>query len=247
MIKVAIVDDEKNSREILKRLILETGLDIEIIGEADSVETGYKMINDKLPQVIFLDVEMLDGTGFDLLEKFDKINFEIIFSTAYDKYAIKAFRYSALDYLLKPIDLSELEEAIGRVSINNEGQENSSIKLLLENIRADSQNKKIALKSASKIDFVEIDKIICLKAEGSYTELIIEGDRRIMSTNPLKYFDSMFDSDSNFFRLNKSCMINMKHIKVYKKGVESLELDNGLVIEIARRRRKEFLERFNLI
>jgi len=249
MITVAVIDDEKNSREVLKRLILETGFDVEIIGEADSVETGFIMINDKKPQVIFLDIEMLDGTGFDLLEKFERIDFDIIFSTAYDKYAIKAFKYSALDYLLKPIDLLELEEAMVKVSerVGNEEKENSSIRALLENLQNGSENKKIALKSATKIDFVYMDKIICLFAEGAYTDVIIDGDKKVVSTNPLKYFDSMFDGDSSFFRLSKSCLVNMKYIKTYKKDTEKLELENGMEVEIARRRKKEFLEKLDLI
>ena len=145
MITVVIIDDEKNSREVLKRLILETGLEVEVIGEADSVENGFVVIQEKDPQLVFLDIEMLDGTGFDLLEKFDKVDFEIVFSTAYDKYAIKAFKYSALDYLLKPIDLTELEGAIKKASnkVGNERKENSKIKVLLENLTRDSTNKKI--------------------------------------------------------------------------------------------------------
>jgi len=249
MIRVAIIDDEKNSREVLKRLILETGIDIDIVGEADSVESGFEIINEVNPDLIFLDVEMLDGTGFGLLEKFEKINFDIIFSTAYDKYAIKAFKYSALDYLLKPINLSELEDAIQKFTEKEKGkgQENLSIKMLLENLRTDSQNKKIALKSATKIDFVFMNKISCLVAQGAYTEVIMNDGEKVLSTNPLKHFNTMFEGSSMFFRISKSSLINLNQIKTFKKSIDIIELDNGEELELARRRRKEFLDTLNLI
>lgn len=249
MITGVIIDDEKNSSDVLKRLILETGLDVEIIGEANSVETGFIEINEKNPQLVFLDIEMLDGTGFDLLEKFDKIDFEIIFCTAYDKYAIKAFKYSALDYLLKPIDLLELESAINKVAerIGKEKKETSNIKMLLENFARDANSKKIALKGATKIDFVFINEIACLFAQGAYTEVINLGGEMIVSTNPLKYFDSMFEDNTNFFRISKSCLINLNQIKTYRKNSDMIELENGLEVEVARRRRKEFLDRLDLM
>tara|TARA_B100000809_G_scaffold266778_1_gene331501 strand:+ start:599 stop:1348 length:750 start_codon:yes stop_codon:yes gene_type:complete len=249
MIRVVIVDDERNSREVLKRLILETELDIDIVGEGDSVENGFNVINETNPDLIFLDVEMLDGTGFGLLEKFDEINFDIIFSTAYDKYAVKAFKYSALDYLLKPIDLSELEEVLQKVAekerLGNEGD--VSIRTLLENLTIDSPNKKIALKSATKIDFVFMDKISCLIAQGAYTEVVMIDGKKILSTNPLKHFDVMFEGDPIFFRISKSCLINLNEIKTFKKSLDIIELDNGVELELARRRRKEFLEVLNLV
>jgi len=249
MIRVVIVDDEKNSREVLKRLIWETGLEIDVVGEGDSVEGGFDVINATNPDLIFLDVEMLDGTGFGLLEKFDIINFDIIFSTAYDKYAVKAFKYSALDYLLKPIDLSELEDALQKI-VDKErdgGEANVSIQALLENLTTDYPNKKIALKSANRIDFVFMNKISCLIAQGAYTDVVMNDGERILSTNPLKHFDVMFEGDSMFFRISKSCLINLNQIKTYKKNLDLVELDNGEELELARRRRREFLDVLNLV
>ena len=118
MIRAVIIEDEKKSREVLKRLIQEIDIDVEIIGEGDSMESGFKIINKEKPELVFLDIEMLDGTGFNLLEKFEEIEFNVIFTTAYDKYAVKAFKYSAIDYLLKPIGLEELENAVLEVKTN---------------------------------------------------------------------------------------------------------------------------------
>jgi two-component system LytT family response regulator len=250
MITAVIIDDEKKSREVLKRLIKETNTEVLILAEADSVEEGFKVLNKELPQLIFLDIEMLDGTGFNLLEKFKEIDFEIIFTTAYDKYAIKAFKFSAIDYLLKPIDIEDLEKAILRASnsIDLNMYTNSRVEVLLNSIKEEKINKKIAIKSANKIDFVIIDEIICCNAEQSYTEIILKNDRKIIGTKPLKHFESILSEGClGFYRVSKSCLLNLNFVISYNKDNDTIELKNGLLIEISRRRKKEFLEAIELM
>jgi len=244
MITAVIVDDEKKSREVLTQLIKEAEIDINILGQADSVEKGFEIINLEHPQLIFLDVEMLDGTGFNLLERFKDINFEVIFTTAYDHYAIQAFKYSAIDYLLKPINIDELKDAIDRAkkTIAKSISVNSQIDVLLSNIQNNSKNKRIAIKGADRIDFVEVDDIVYCMSGSSYTDIVMKDGRTVVATKPLKYFDSMLSVDFNFFRVSRVHLINPIYIRSYKKEKEAVELTKGIEIEVSRRRKKEFLE-----
>lgn len=239
-----IVDDEAKSREILKRLLREVDLDIEIVGEAHSVESGYKIISETQPQLVFLDVEMLDGTGFNLLEKFEQFEFKVIFTTAYDKYAIKAFKYSAVDYLLKPIGLDELEDAVFEVKrgIDKEASYNLQIKTLINNIK-ETEKKRLAIKSAALIDFVNVDDILYCEAAESYATVHLISGHKITASKPLKHFDSILTEQDNFFRVSKSCLINLDYIKSYIKAKDLVELNDGTRVELSRRRKREFLER----
>tara|TARA_R110001592_G_C13108138_1_gene744693 strand:+ start:875 stop:1621 length:747 start_codon:yes stop_codon:yes gene_type:complete len=247
MLNAVIIDDEKNSRNVLKRLLEEIDLDVNIIDETDGVVEGVKLINAVKPQLVFLDIEMLDGTGFNVLERVNEVNFKVVFTTAYDKYAIKAFKYSAVDYLLKPIDIDDLEEAIVRVkdAIKNEEPQYSQISNLLTNIKISDSDKKVAIKSANKIDFIQIKDIICFKAESSYTEIFLLKDRKIIASKPLKFYAPIFEDDATFFRLDRTYLINTNYIKSYSKDKDTVELENGIEIPLARRRKKEFLDLIN--
>lgn len=247
MIKAVIIDDEKNSRSVLKRLLEELDLVVNILGEADGVVDGVKIINTLKPQLVFLDIEMLDGTGFNVLERVNEVDFKVIFTTAYDRYAIKAFKYSAVDYLLKPIDLDGLDEAIYRVkeSIERETLPSNQISNLLANIKVSDTEKKVAINSANKIDFIQIKDIICLKAESSYTEIFLLNDKKIIASKPLKFYASIFEDEATFFRLDRTYLINTNYIKSYLKDKDTVELENGIELQVARRRKKEFLELIN--
>lgn len=243
MITAVIIDDEKKSIEILKKLINEINSKVNIVNHAQSVEEGFNLINREQPQLVFLDVEMLDGTGFNLLEKFTEINFQVIFITAYDQYAIKAFKYSAVDFLLKPIDIQELESAVQRASklIEKETTSFDQIKALLNNINQENTVKKIALKSAAKYDFICSDELICILAEYNYSDLFLLGGKKITASQPLKHFEELFENNPNFFRVSRSCIISLNHIKAYHKNKEQIELINGTKVDLARRKKKEFL------
>lgn len=248
MIGGVIIDDETKSREVLKFLLNELEQKITVIGEANSVKTGKKLIEDMQPEVVFLDVEMLDGTGFNLLEELSEINFKLIFITAYDNYAIQAFKYSAIDYILKPVDTDELEDAVSRVVklIDEETSNKYQVKALLNNINSDSK-RQIAVSSANKINIINEEDIVCLLADGNYTEVIVVNDSKIISTKPLKYFNSIFDSHGDFFRVSKSSIVNKKSIKSFDKSSNTILLSNGSSLEVSRRRKKDFIDELNLI
>jgi two-component system LytT family response regulator len=248
MIRAIIVDDETKSREVLKRLLQEVDLDIDIVGEGDSVESGFEVITKEKPQLVFLDVEMLDGTGFNLLEKFDQVDFSVIFTTAYDKYAIKAFKYSAIDYLLKPIGIEELEDAVFEVQkgINIELNYHAQIKALINNSK-ETGVKKLAIKGANKIDFIIVDDILYCESEESYCLITMVDNRKITASKPLKHFDTVLAEHADFFRASKSCLINIKFIRSFVKSKDIIELTNGYTVEVSRRRRKEFLEKMEAI
>lgn len=248
MIRAVIVDDETKSREVLKRLLQEVDLDIDIVGEGDSVESGFEVITKEKPQLVFLDVEMLDGTGFNLLEKFDQVDFSVIFTTAYDKYAIKAFKYSAIDYLLKPIGIEELEDAVFEVQkgINIELNYSAQIKALINNSK-ETGVKKLAIKGANKIDFIIVDDILYCESEESYCLITMVDNRKITASKPLKYFDTVLAEHADFFRVSKSCLINIKFIRSFVKTKDIIELTNGHTVEVSRRRRREFLDKMEAI
>lgn len=244
MITAVIIDDEKKAIKAIKRLIKEIEIEIEILNEASSVDEGFKIIEQEKPQLIFLDVEMLDGTGFNLLEKFDTIDFKIIFTTAYDHYAVRAFKYSAIDYLLKPINIDEFEEAIIRAkkALNKKSDTNAQINALFNNLKKDNTHKKIIIKSTNKMDFIEVKDIIYCSAESTYTEFVLSNNKKITTSKPLRYFDTLLTNDFPFFRASRTHLINMNYIESYQKGKEIIELGDGIEIEISRRRRKDFLD-----
>ncbi|MCT4580063.1 MAG: response regulator transcription factor [Flavobacteriales bacterium] len=248
MIGGVIIDDETKSREVLKFLLNELEKEIFILGEANSVKTGVELIQTKRPQVVFLDVEMLDGTGFNLLEELSEINFKLIFITAYDSYAIQAFKYSAVDYILKPIDTEELESAVDRTIqlIEKEISNNYQIKALLNNISHDTK-KQVAISSSNKINIVNEDEVVCLLADGNYTEVIVDNIPKIISTKPLKYFNNVFENNGDFFRISKSCIVNKRYIRAFNKAKSSIELYNEMELEVSRRRKKDFIQELNMI
>lgn len=248
MIKALIVDDEGNARETLKMLVEQHTSNVEIFGMADSAETAYKMINELQPDLVFLDVEMPKGNGFDLLEHFDKVNFQVIFTTAYGHYAIKAIKFSALDYLLKPIDIDELRMAIDKVREHIAEQrnesENESIKTLIENLNNTSM-RKIAIPDLEGITFVDIDDIIRCEADRNYTCIHLQNGRKLLSSKVLKEYEKLF-TDYQFIRLHNSHIINLRHVKRYIKGEGgTVIMSDESSVDVSRRRKSEFLERLS--
>lgn len=242
MINAVVIDDEEKSRKVLIRLINEITEDVKIIGEAGSVNDGYSVINQLNPDLIFLDIEMLDGTGFNLLEKFAAIKFDIIFTTAYDQYAIQAFKYSALDYLLKPINIDELENAISRVK-KDETSTNDKYALienLLQNITS-SKPKRIAIKGAISIDYISINEILYCSTDMYLTEFCMLNGSKVHSIKTLKDYEELLDEDI-FFRVSKSHLINSNFVASYKKDTSIVKMSNNFEIEVTRRRKREFIE-----
>lgn len=246
VLKVLIIDDEKKSRESLKNLLLEYCTDVSIEGMADTVEKGLELIKQTNPQLVFLDIEMQSSTGFDLLKKVVKLNFEVIFTTAYEQYALKAIKFSALDYLLKPIDVNELKQAIEKYKQKNSLPENKKLEQLIQNI----QNKvprKITLSTSEGLLFVEIDKIIRCEAQGAYTVFYLKDNRKIMVSKNLKEYENLL-SDQGFVRVHNSHLVNIKEVqKFIKSDGGTIILKDGTQVAVSNSKREEFLQLMKMI
>jgi two-component system LytT family response regulator len=243
MIEAVIIDDELKAREIMKQFINSFDSELEIIGTADSVESGYKLLMNTNPQVVFLDVEMLDGTGFDLLQKLEDRPFKVIFTTAYDQYAIKAFKYNTIDYLLKPINITELEEAVRKVQeiITSDNTVDNRLEDLLSNFKQELKVKKLAVSSASGIDFLRIDEIMYCEADTSYTYIHSKSGKKTTSSKGLSQYEKLVPA-SSFIRVNRAFLINIDYIDNFRKTSNIITMKDGTEIELSRRKKKEFLE-----
>jgi len=245
VIKAIIVDDEKRGRETLQNLVAKYTSNVEIIDMAESAKDGIDLINKIKPDLVFLDIEMPHGSGFDLLESFKgDINFEVIFTTAFDQYAIQAIKFAALDYLLKPIDIEELQEAIKRVE-QQMGAAGSSknFEVFLENLKGIT--KKIALPTGNGISFIETSDIIRCEASGNYTCFYLKSKEKILVSKTLKEFEDIL-GEQDFYRVHNSHLVNLIHVVKYVKlGGDMVVMDDGSQIEISRRKKDGFLNRLS--
>jgi two-component system, LytTR family, response regulator len=229
MITAVLIDDDKHLRKGLKALLERYTNDIVMIGEAESVKTGVKLLEKLQPQVIFLDIHLSDGTGFDILEqlanKGGKTNAHIVFITAHEQYAVKAFKFSALDFILKPVDPEELQNSIAKIK-EVVGKTNSfeHIDLLLENIRKKVDNyKRIALSTSDGIHLFEVSDIIRCESKGNYTEFFIKNHKPVLISKTLKEYEEML-TEHGFERIHQSHLINLTYLKSYIKS------DGGYVV-----------------
>ncbi len=237
MIKAILVDDERKSILTLQKLLEKYCTDFKVLGTADNVHDAVKIINEKEPDVIFLDIEMTDGTGFDLLKKFDNPFFRFVFVTAYSRYAVKAFRYSAIDYLLKPVDVDDLKVAAEKIRNSVENG------IILKQHRS-VKGKMLRLRSKKDFLHVSSDQIIRLKAFGSYTKIMMLNNEEHLLPYNLGTLEKKLN-DNNFVRVHRSETININYIvRIIKTQTLHAELVGGHMVEISRRS-KIFL--FNLI
>ncbi len=248
MITALLIDDDDNLRSGMKGLLALYAPNIKIIGEADSVVTGIEAITNQQPQVVFLDIQLNDGTGFDILEqlatKNGKTTSHIVFITAHEQYAIKAFRFSALDFLLKPVDPDELEKVIEKIKDVLEKTDNyAHIDLLLENIRKKVDNfKRIALSNSDGMHLFEISDIIRCESQDNYTLFHIKNSKPILISKTLKEYDELL-TEHGFVRVHQSHLINLTYLKSYikKDGGYVIMADNS-TIPIAQRKREQLQE-----
>ncbi|NLU37433.1 MAG: response regulator transcription factor [Bacteroidales bacterium] len=241
MIKSIIIDDEVNGRENLRGALERYCHEIVVVGDANSVLTGIEAINQHHPDLIFLDIEMPDGNGFKLLEFFERPEFGIIFVTAYDHYAIQAIRFSAIDYLLKPINIIELKKAVGRFCSSRKEQSEMIMQQFKQNFLVDSPSKKIALPTAEKIEFREVQSIIRCEGEGNYTHFIFNDGTKLLISRSLIEFEEILEG-FGFIRTHKTHLVNQRHIKSFNKTDGcSLTMSNGQNVPVSRRRKEEIL------
>jgi len=221
---------------------------VEVIGEAENAETGVQLIRNTKPDLVFLDIEMPYGNAFDLLDKLKPVNFEVIFVTAFNDYSLKAFRYSALDYLLKPVNIEELQISVVRATEKLKSKQlQNQLDLLLHNLtKPDPTLQKLALPSKEGLVFIVIGDIIRCEANGGYTYFFMQGGEKIVSAKNIKEYEDLLP-ENLFFRVHNSHLINLNCIKKYHRGRGGfVEMNDGVHIEVATRRKDEFLSKFNL-
>lgn len=248
MIKALIIDDEQKARNILQHYIVNFIPEITEIRQAESVDAAHELLKEYEPGIIFLDVEMPHKNGFDFLVALKDPSFDVIFTTAYNQYAIQAIRFSALDYLLKPVDPDELKAAVLRHVDRRESSQQK--KELFDNLVANIEKKevkdfKIAVPSSEGVYFFMIDEILRLEADRSYTHIHLTNKKPFIASKTLKHFEEMLDEFS-FIRTHKSHLVNPKHITRISNDNEFVLLTDGTKVEVSRRKKEEVLQQLNL-
>ncbi|GDX52955.1 DNA-binding response regulator [Bacteroidota bacterium] len=247
-IKAILIDDEVNCTDILSIQLKKHCSNVEVIAVCNSAKDGIEKINELNPDVIFLDIEMPHMNGFRLLEQLTPFNFEVVFTTAYDEFAIKAFKVCATDYLLKPIDKTELIEAVRKVATKKNGNNNSSTQMteLLKMISSQSQEKKIALPTNDGMLFLKPSDIIRCESDSNYTYVFLANGEKICVTKTLKQVEESLHGFS-FFRVHQSHLVNLNHVIKYNRDDSGIITSDGTTITIARQRKEGFLEMFSKI
>jgi two-component system LytT family response regulator len=237
-----IIDDEHPAILGLSAQLQRVAPEVEVLGSASSVEEALTLIPKTLPELVFLDIMLVDGTGFDLLDRLEEVNFNIIFTTAYDEYAVKAFRFSAVDYLLKPISSDELVAALGRMPENDVTAAAERVKRIVENRLLAAENRKMAIPEASGIRFVMLGDILRVEADSNCSILHLADGKTIVSTRGLRNYEELL-ADMGFFRCHKSFIVNLRHITRYNKGKQpSIEMTDKSTVPVARNSRDKLLE-----
>lgn len=241
-IKAIIVDDELNARSLLRNFIEDHCPEIEIIADAEDVKSAVKIINKNQVDLVFLDVEMPNENGFALFDYFNKPTFETVFCTAYSQYAIKAFEVSAVDYILKPIGITKLKEAVEKVVLKRAlNLPQTNIGILKENLQ-ENKIKKIGVHIGDGIVFMDLNDILYFEADGSYTT-IHHKNGKDLAVKKIKHFEDLLASDTRFFRIHRSYFVNITLIKKYsKKYGLSVTYDDKILLPISREKKEEFEE-----
>jgi two-component system LytT family response regulator len=239
MIDAVIIDDEQAAQLTLMSFLQMHCANVNVVGTANGVEEGLKLLAQKKTDLLFLDIKMNDGTGFDLLKRLPEINFNLIFTTAYDEYALKAFKFSAIDYLLKPIDPIELKEAVSKIKV-----ESSNTSKSLDSMMEMYSNKvfdKLAIPSVDEFSFVHISQIIRCEASSNYTIIYLENGKKIVAPKTLKEFEELLSSEG-FFRVHQSHLISLNHIKQFQKNKNKIIMNDASEVEVSRRKKTLFIE-----
>lgn len=230
-LNIVIVEDEINAMEMLQRKVEKLSGEIKVTGTADSVESGLKLLKKVDCNLLLLDIELRDGTGFDLIEKLGEVDFEVIFTTAYNEYAIEAFKVNAVDYLLKPINDENLSNAIERANQRVENNNNVMIDQISQLLNNQPEFGKLALKERGKVTFINKKDIICLKADGVYTKITTKKSKYVSSSN-LGHYESIL-KDSYFKRIHRSFIVNINEIEEYLTSDHTLKMSDGSMVSVS--------------
>jgi len=243
MLSAVIVDDEPGNIEVLKKMVTDFCDGVAISGTASSVDKGINMIRERKPDLVFLDIEMPGKNGFDLVDHFKPVKFEVIFVTAFEHYALRAFRYSAIDYLLKPINIGELRDAVEKTRSRIKER---NFQERLDNFFSIETKKetKIAIQLKDGYSFVNYNDIICCSSEGAYTVISLVNGNKLLSSNNLKHFSDLLPEDI-FCRIHHSHLANLDHAVHFSKGRGGiLVMANKMMLEVSQRKKDELLGRF---
>ncbi len=241
MLRAIIIDDEEKSRKLLKSLLNLLPHEIDIIAEADDVESGISTIKKNKPDLVFLDIHLRTGLGFDILERITEKNFKVIFTTAYDQYAIRAFRISAIDYLLKPIDPELLNEALDRAQKTHLSDNKFDEKLKIARNK-DKTFNRLALCTSEGIHFVNTKDIVYCKGEGSYTRFFLNNDKSVIISKGIKEYDELLNPQG-FYRVHQSFLVNINQIDQFlKEDGGTLLMKSGVKIIVSRRKKEKLIE-----
>ena len=226
-IRAIVIDDEEPSREALRNYISDFCSDVEVVATASSVKTAFKAIQKHKPDLIFLDIEMADGKGFDLLNMFETIDFRVIFVTAYSEYAIRAFRVNAVDYLLKPVKVDELKDAIEKIKASNGDTQSEKLSVMLKEM-SDGVffHPTLVVSNIKGFEVLKINEIIMCKADGYCTIFYLTGDRKINSSRNLKQFENQI-IEYGFIRVHNSFLVNLHHVSSFTKQGEIILTENN--------------------
>jgi two-component system LytT family response regulator len=242
-INTIIIDDEPKSVEILSLMLKNFQNDVEILDTAGSMKEGLEVIekHKAVLHLLFLDIQMPGGDGFSLLQHIPDISFRIIFTTAYDQFAIKAIRFSALDYLLKPIDLKELDLALAKFREGNHPPEQQRLHHFTDTLGQKSLFKKLAIATLHEIKFIHLDKISYLESDNNYTTIYMGNSQRLVSSKNIGYYEDLLE-ENGFFRVNNSSLVNLMKIERFIKGkTGSIELEDGKTLPVSSSKKETLL------
>ena len=243
MITTIIIDDEQDGIEVLQKTLSLFCPDVEVLATSTSPLHGIELINQHNPDLVFLDVQMPHMSGFQLLETFDHIRFQVIFTTAFDHFAVRAIRYSALDYLLKPVDGEELQMAVNRMKKQKAGNTSEQLTILQSHLQKKPGFDRLAIPSADRIHFVASKDIIFCEAQANYTLFHLKGGKKLLSSRTLKEYELMLEQDY-FYRVHHAFLINITCIIEYVKGEGGyVILNEGHQVSVSRRKKDDFLRR----
>ncbi len=247
MFKVIIVEDNEKHIQELKKIFFENCPQFDLVGEARDIDAAYNLIIDIKPDLVLLDIFLINNSAFDLLDKLMPVDFEIIFITTHEKYSLKAIKYDALDYLIKPVDPNELELASKKAIKKIIGKlANEQLDLLMSNVKSvhNNLNQKIAIPTLEGYVFIEIKDIVRCEANGSYTYIFTSDNSKIIASKNIKEYEDQLPKRV-FFRIHNSHLVNINKMKSYSKGRGgTVTMEDGTQIEVASRRRAEFLKMF---
>ncbi|MBC7411594.1 MAG: response regulator transcription factor [Bacteroidia bacterium] len=236
-----IIEDEPKSADVLRKLLKISNPEIAVIAIASNVKDALKCINELQPDLVFMDIELPDGTGFDVIEKLEFKNFSLIFTTAYDSFAVRAFKYNAIDYLLKPIDVEELDAAIKKISTLSK-LTTTRVDTIVEAARNNTVIKKITLPTGTAYEIIALEDIIRCEADTSYTKFFLKDGKRYIVSNSLKHYEDLLPPEK-FIRIHHHHLINIDHVvRILKEDGGYAIMSDDSKIEISRRKKENLFE-----